>query len=409
MEMGETFDLLGELHQDGEKIVLLVLDGLGGLPIEPGGPTELEAAATPNLDSLCREGTTGLSTPVRPGIEPGSGPAHLSLFGYDPVRYDVGRGVLSALGVGLDLDPSQIAARGNFASMGQDGTISDRRAGRISTDECERLVRKLNEEAGAALDEKEVRVYPVKEHRFVFILSGSGLGGDLTGTDPMETGRQPFPVRDHSGTPEGERTAEVVNEWVSRARSALADEPRANSLNLRGLSQLPDLPSIEQVCGMRAGAIAGYPMYRGAARLVGMQVIEFAGDEPADEIAALRQAWNDFDYFFVHIKKTDSLGEDGNFEGKRLKLEAIDSLIPQITALQPGALVVTGDHSTPAKLRSHSFHPVPTVIWGPRALPDDVASFGERSCAHGALGLFEARSILPLAMAHAGRLKRFGA
>lgn len=402
-------DMMKDLQQPGGKIVLLVMDGLGGLPMEPGGLTELEAANTPNLDRLAAEGSTGLSVPIRPGIEPGSGPAHLSLFSYDPVRYEIGRGVLEALGIGFPLTPNDLAARGNFATAAADGVIVDRRAGRISTEECIRLCEKLQAATGDALPGYEVFVKPVKEHRFVLVIRGEGLGGQLTETDPLETGKKPLPVTDESGTPEGKRTAELVNQWVEKARAALADEPRANSLNLRGLAKDPGLPRFPDIYGMRAAAIAVYPMYRGVASLVGMEVIEFEGDRPEHEVDALARIWNDYDFFFIHVKKTDSYGEDGNFQAKVHEIEAVDAVIPRILELEPGALIVTGDHSTPARLRSHSWHPVPTLLWSPTAMPDQVQRFGERACASGHLGVFHATTLLPQAMAHAGRLKRFGA
>ncbi len=402
-------DLMKDLQQPGGKIVLLVMDGLGGLPMEPGGLTELEAAHTPNLDRLAAEGSTGLSVPIRPGIEPGSGPAHLSLFSYDPVRYEIGRGVLEALGIGFPLTPNDLAARGNFATADADGVIVDRRAGRISTEECIRLCEKLQAATGDALPGYEVFVKPVKEHRFVLVIRGEGLGGQLTETDPLETGKKPLPVTDESGTPEGKRTAELVNRWVEKARAALADEKQANSLNLRGLAKDPGLPRFPDIYGMRAAAIAVYPMYRGVASLVGMEVIEFEGDRPEHEVDALARVWKDHDFFFIHVKKTDSYGEDGNFQAKVHEIEAVDAVIPRILELEPGALIVTGDHSTPARLRSHSWHPVPTLLWSPTAMPDQVQHFGERACASGQLGVFHATTLLPQAMAHAGRLKRFGA
>ena len=403
------FDLMLDLHQDGGKIVLLVMDGLGGLPATPGGKTELETAHTPNLDRLAADGSLGLSIPIRAGIEPGSGPAHLSLFGYDPVRYMIGRGVLESLGIGFPLEDNDVAARGNFATVDGDGLITDRRAGRISTEECIRLTAKLREASAGMFEDCEVFVEPVQEHRFVFVLRGKGLGGTLTDTDPLAVGKRPLAVRDDSGSSEGARTAELVNSWAAHARDALASEPRANSLNLRGLAQDPGLPLFTDIYGMRAGAIAVYPMYRGVASLVGMEPIGFDGDRPRHEIDALVGAWDEFDFFFIHVKKTDSYGEDGDFDAKVHEIEAVDAEIPRILTLGPGALIVTGDHSTPAVLRSHSWHPVPTLLWSPQAMPDAARGFGERACAGGQLGLCHATTLIPQAMAHAGRLKRFGA
>lgn len=409
MSVSTDFHLMQELHQPGQKIVLLVMDGLGGLPLEPQGKTELETAQTPNLDRLAAEGATGLSIPIRPGVEPGSGPAHLSLFSYDPVTYEIGRGVLEALGIGFELTPNDLAARGNFATVDADGVITDRRAGRIPTEECERLCAILQEATGDALPGYEVFVEPVKEHRFVLVIRGEGLGGELTETDPLAVGKKPLPVEDTSDSAAGAQTAQLVNRWLEVARGALVNEPKANSLNLRGLAKDPGLPGFAEVYGLRSAAIAVYPMYKGVARLVGMQPIDFAGERPADQIAALERVWDEHDFFFIHIKKTDSYGEDGDFDAKVHEIEAVDEVIPQILALQPGALIVTGDHSTPAKLRSHSWHPVPTLIWSENAMPSGVADFGERSCAAGGLGLFHATQMIPLAMAQAGRLARYGA
>ncbi|MCS6845939.1 MAG: 2,3-bisphosphoglycerate-independent phosphoglycerate mutase [Caldilineales bacterium] len=405
-----NFALMQELAlRNNNKIVLLVMDGLGGLPMTPDGLTELEAAHTPNMDRLARQGTCGLSVPIAPGVTPGSGPAHLSLFGYDPIKYDIGRGVLEALGIGFDLGPEDLAARGNFCTVDQNGLITDRRAGRIPTETCVRLCEKLQDATGDALPGYQVFVRPVKEHRFALVLRGPGLGGQLTETDPLAVGKAPLPVRDESGTPEGARTAELVNRWIEAAREALKDEYPANSLNLRGLAKDPGLPNFTQIFNLRAGAIAIYPMYRGVAKLVGMTVLE-TGNTHQSEIDTLKQHWNDFDFFFVHIKYTDSRGEDGNFEAKVRVIEEVDSLIPQIEALKPYVLIVTGDHSTPAKLRSHSWHPVPTLLWSPDAMPDRCQVFGERECASlGGLGIFHATSLIPMALGHAGRLQRYGA
>lgn len=398
-----------ELQQPGEKIVLLVMDGLGGLPMVEGGKTELETAHTPNLDRIAAEGTVGLSTPIRPGIEPGSGPAHLSLFSYDPIQYPIGRGVLEALGINFGLTRNDIAARGNFATADENGIITDRRAGRIGTDECIRLSAKLQDATRNLFPGYEVFVEPVKEHRFVLVLRGEGLGGVLTETDPLVEGKAPLPVMDTSGTPAGALTAMMLNKWVLAARAALADEPVANSINLRGIAADPGVPRFPEIYGMRAGCIAVYPMYKGVARLVGMEVIDFAGDQPADEISALEREWDNYDFFFIHVKKTDSYGEDGNFDAKVHVIETVDEVIPRILALNPGTLIVTGDHSTPALLRSHSWHPVPTLLWSKRAMPDQVQTYGERACASGHMGVFHATTLIPQAMAHAGRLVRFGA
>ncbi len=393
----------------GGKIVLLILDGLGGLPVQPHGVTELEYAQTPNLDQLVQEGMSGLSVPVRVGVEPGSGPAHLALFGYDPIAHVIGRGVLEALGIDFPLTSGDIAARGNFATSDATGVIVDRRAGRIPTEECQRITALLQEATGDCLPGYEVFVRPVKEYRFVLVVRGKNLGGQLTDTDPGAVGMQPLPVCDKSGTQEGQKTADLFNQWLEVARRAIRDEPAANTLNLRGLAMDPGLPSFRDVYGLKAAAVAVYPMYRGVARLVGMEPISFTGESPSDQVQALHHHWHVYDFFFLHVKKTDSYGEDGNFGAKVGVIEEVDAAIPGLMSLQPDVLVVTGDHSTPVALRSHSWHPVPALLWSPTVRPDQSDSFGERSCATGSMGQFPATSLMPQAMAHAGRFSRFGA
>jgi 2,3-bisphosphoglycerate-independent phosphoglycerate mutase len=400
----DQLDLLRRLSIPGtSKMVLLVMDGLGGLP-GPNGLTELEAAHTPHLDALAREGICGMSTPITPGITPGSGPGHLGLFGYDPLAYDIGRGVLEALGIDFALGSDDLAARGNFCTVDPaTGFITDRRAGRIPTEVGARLVAKLRQ---ITLPGVEVFVEPVKEYRFVLVLRGSGLADGLTETDPQQTGVPPLPVK--ALRPEAERTAELLNQWLAEARRLLADEYPANSLNLRGLAKVPPIPKMPDVFQMRCGAIATYPMYRGIARLVGMDVLP-TGDTIEDEVATLRQHWDKYDFFFFHVKKTDSNGEDGNFEGKKAVIEHVDQIIPEIMALKPNVLMVTGDHSTPWALKSHSWHALPVLLWGDYVCPDGVQAFGERACMAGGLGHLRHLDLMPLLMAHAGRLTKYGA
>lgn len=402
-----NFDVLRALaHPNDTKLVLLVMDGVGGLPLTPNGLTELESAHTPNMDRLAKEGSTGLHIPIGFGISPGSGPAHLALFSYDPVRYQVGRGVLEALGIGFELQPNDVAARGNFCTLDAQGRIVDRRAGRIPTEECVRLTKKLQE--ATHLEGVEHFVLPVKEHRFVFILRGEGLSDRLTETDPLETGKPPLPVQPLADTAEARRTADLVNAWLSQAREVLRDEPRANGVNLRGWGRDPQLPQFPEIYRLSAAAIAVYPMYRGVARLVGMECLEH-GTEIADEFAALRQHWEAYDFFFLHVKPTDSRGEDGAFEAKVKVIETVDRLVGEMMNLDPDVVLITGDHSTPAKLRSHSWHPVPFLLWSKTAMPDAAQAFGERECAKGVYALTPATELVPLMMAHAGRLSRFGA
>tara|TARA_B100000029_G_scaffold221116_1_gene218828 strand:- start:1195 stop:2403 length:1209 start_codon:yes stop_codon:yes gene_type:complete len=402
--MTRVHDLTRRLQKDnGSKIVLLVSDGLGGLPLEPGGKTELETANTPHLDALATAGETGGSVPVLPGITPGSGPGHLGLFGYDPLEYDIGRGVLEALGIDFELGSDDVAIRGNFCSIDADGNITDRRAGRIASDIGERLCEKLD---AIEIPGVEVFVRPVKEYRLVIVFRGEGLGGRINDTDPQATGVPPLePV----GADEpSQKTAEICKEFLRQAREILADDAPANLLTMRGIAMLPEIPRFEQVYGMKPAAIAVYPMYRGLARLVHMDVLD-AGATLDTQMDRLEKAWENYDFFFIHFKYTDSTGEDGDFPAKVARIEELDAVIPRITALEPDVLIVTGDHSTPSKMKSHSWHPVPTLIASHHARTDGSTAFGEDQCTTGSLGQFEAQHLMLLALAHAGRLEKYGA
>ncbi len=399
-------DLIRQLKEANKtKIVLLVADGLGGLPIEPGGKTELETAGTPHLDALAAEGTVGLSTPVAPGITPGSGPGHLGLFGFDPLENDIGRGVLEALGIGVEVGPKDVAIRGNFCTIDAEGRVTDRRAGRIATEVSEKLVAKLR--AGVKVEGVETLVEAVREYRLVVRFRGEGLGDDVADTDPLSTGLHTLEPR--AGDAGSEKTARVAAEFLRQAKAILKDESPANFLMLRGFAKFPAIATMEEVYGVKPVAIAVYPMYRGLARLVGMTVVE-PGKTLADQMEVARANWDRYDFFFLHYKYTDSTGEDGDFAKKVEMIEALDAEIPKLMALKPDVLIVTGDHSTPSRMKSHSFHPVPTILWAPAtARPDLVTTFGERPCLQGGLGQFLAKDLMPLALAHAGRLQKFGA
>ncbi len=387
----------------GGKMVLLVADGLGGLPHPDTGLTELETANTPNLDRLAQEGVTGLHVPISPGVTPGSGPAHMALFGYDPVEWEIGRGVLEALGIGFDLREGDVAVRLNFATVDGNGNIVDRRAGRIPTEKCVQLTDRLG---AIRLPNVELFVRPVKEHRAVLVLRGRGLVGGLNDTDPQRTGVPPleFSVEDRAQ----ERTAELLRAFIGAARELLKEEPAANMITMRGIAVLEKPPSMEERFKLRAAAIAEYPMYRGVAGLVGMSVLP-AAESPQALVELLKDNYSDFDFFFVHYKKTDSTGEDGDFEAKVHATEAFDALVPGVLAVDPDVVVVTGDHSTPSALASHSWHPVPLVLRASSARRDGVAAFGESHCLAGGLGIMRAVDLLPLMLAHAGRLTKFGA
>jgi len=398
-------DLMRELTVAADtKIILFVLDGLGGLPREPGGPTELEFAKTPNLDKLAREGMIGLMHPIANGIAPGSGPGHLGLFGYDPVKCLIGRGVLESVGIGLELTPDDVAARGNFCTVDANMLITDRRAGRISTDKCIELVEKLKP---LKLPGVQIIVEAVRDYRFALILRGKGLSDKLSETDPQKTGVAPLPVK--ALVPEAQHTADLANEWIAQAREIIKNDYPANMVTLRGWAKEPGLPKFADIYKLRAAAIAVYPMYKGLASLAGMTLIQGLHDLE-EQIAALKDNWDKYDFFFVHYKYTDSRGEDGNFEAKAAEIEKVDAVLPRILELEPDVLIVTGDHSTPAVWKAHSWHPVPTLLYAPGLTRrNDVSGFGETECLKGALGQFPATDLMPLALAYARRLTKFGA
>ncbi len=400
----DIHDLTRDLQvQNDSKIVMLVADGIGGLPVELGGPTELEAATTPNLDALASRGVQAASIPVLPGISPGSGPGHLGLFGYDPLQYKIGRGALEATGIGFELQENDVAIRCNFCTLDEEGNITDRRAGRISSEESVPLVERLR---AIEIPDIEIFVEPVKEYRFVVVFRGAGLGDQIDDTDPQATGVPPLePTANH---PDSEKTVEVAKEFLRQARELLADQSKANFHTMRGFAAKPNLATYQEVYGLKAAAIAVYPMYKGLARLVGMDII----GQPqtlTEQVELLKEHWDDYDFFFVHFKYTDSTGEDGDFEGKQKRIEELDAAIPAIEALNPDVLLVTGDHSTPSYLRSHSWHPVPTLLVSDCCRPDGQTAFNESTCIHGGLGQLEAKYLMTLSLANAGRLGKYGA
>ncbi|MCJ7572457.1 MAG: 2,3-bisphosphoglycerate-independent phosphoglycerate mutase [Candidatus Thermoplasmatota archaeon] len=398
-------DFISKLVKHADtKIIMLVMDGIGGLPRVTDNKTELETAYKPNLDNLANNGICGLHLPVGPGITPGSGPGHLGIFGFNAEKYQIGRGVLEALGIDFDLKPGDIAARGNFCTIDKNGNITDRRAGRISTEKNQEICKFLSERIN--IPRLKVFVETVKEHRFLVVLRGEGLKGNLIDTDPQEIGAKPLEPK---GGPGSENTVEIVKKFLNQTRDILSDNHPANMVLLRGFSEKPTWPSFPKVFGLRSAAIACYPMYRGLARLIGMDLLE-TGQTIEDEFKTLEENWDKYDFFFLHIKKTDSYGEDGDFDSKVKVIEQVDKLIPRLMNLNPDVVIVTGDHSTPSILKSHSWHPVPLLIWSKYCRPDNVKIFGERACVSGGLGpMLPAVEILPIAMANALRLEKFGA
>jgi 2,3-bisphosphoglycerate-independent phosphoglycerate mutase len=385
------------------KILLVVMDGLGGYADAEHG-TELEEAATPNLDRLAADGTTGLVEPVGPGITPGSGPGHLGLFGYDPERFELGRGALSAAGLDFELRPGDVAARGNLCTLAADGTVADRRAGRLPDDEAAAVVAKLQD--GVHLDGAEVFFRHEREHRLLVVLRGAGLDPALTDTDPQHEGVAPLDPQPLE--PDAKHTAQLVTELVTQAKRTLAGEPSANGVLLRGFDTQRELPGFAERYGLRAAAVAVYPMYRGIARLLGMDVLGRPATL-ADELQILRDAWSDYDYFFLHHKGTDSAGEDGDRPRKIAAIEQLDGVVPDLRALGPDVIAVSGDHATPTQTAAHSWHPVPALLWSDRCGRDDVDRVGERWCRHGGLGLRPTKDLMAVMLANAGRLQKYGA
>jgi 2,3-bisphosphoglycerate-independent phosphoglycerate mutase len=397
-------DFLRSLTMETEsKIVLLVIDGVGGLPKD--GETELEAARTPNLDELATRSICGLADPIGYGITPGSGPAHLALFGYDPLNYEIGRGVLEALGIGLEMTPDDVAARGNFATMNEDRIVTDRRAGRIPTEKsrelCALLSQKIREISGI-----KVIIEPGKEHRFVALFRGKDLSGNLTDADPQKEGKKLKATNALSR--EAERTAEIVNRFIEEANRVLKNHQPANAILLRGFAKYPSIPRMQELFKLRPAAIATYPMYKGLAKLVGMEILE-CGERIEDQFASLKRNFERHDFFYLHIKKTDSFGEDGNFDKKVEVIENVDRFIPQILELRPEVIAVTGDHSTPSVLKSHSWHPNPFLLYSDFVRVDEVKRFTERECVRGGLGRFPASFEISLLLANGLKLKKFGA
>ena len=397
--------LQGLITKNETKIVLLVMDGLGGLPREAGGKTELESAYTPHLDTLAEKSALGLSIPVLPGLTVESGPGHMGLFGYDPLEYRIGRGVLEAVGVGMELQPSDVAVRGNYCTLDENGLVKDRRAGRIADEISHPLSALLT----IRIEDVDILVKTVRQHRLAILLRGPGLSADVNDTDPLKDGLAPLELK--ARTPGAEKTARILNQFLEHAKQVMqAYEPKspANMLLLRGFDNYPEIPNFSKVFGIKAAAIAVYPTYRGIASLVGMHALSMEGGTNEDEFSTLEKAWNDFDFFYLHVKETDLAGEDGDFDRKVKIIEGVDQLLPRLTDLKPDVLIVTGDHSTPAVLKGHSWHPVPTLIYGKYVRPDGIAEFGECACSRGSLGIFPAMNIMPISLANAKRINKWG-
>jgi len=391
------------ISPNNSKIVMLVMDGIGDIPNEDG-LTPLQKANTPNLDALAKESDLGQTIPVLPGVTPGSGPGHLGIFGYDPIKYQIGRGILEALGIDVEVGEKDVVARGNFATIKGD-IIVDRRAGRPSSEESAKVVSLLNDKI-KQIEDVKITFYPGKEHRFVLKLTGDNLGDKLEDADPQKEGK---PIKYTQALDESsEKTARIVNKLLDEIKNVLKNESKMNFALFRGFSKYPDIPNFENVFKLKAAAIAVYPMYRGLAKLVGMNVVK-TGQTVEDEFKTLKEKWNDFDFFYVHVKKTDSYGEDGNFDNKVKVIEEVDKALPLLLELNPDVLIVTGDHSTPCLMKGHSFHPVPLMIKAKFTRKGLSKTYNEFECARGTLGTIYAIDVMPLALAYSGRLEKYGA
>ena len=393
--------------QNDKRIVMLVMDGVGDCDNDGRG-TALQQANTPNLDALAARSALGLSVPIATGVTPGSGPGHLGLFGYDPLIYQVGRGVLSALGIEFPLAKRDVAARVNFCTIDAAGNVTDRRAGRIGDDENIRLVAKIRDKITAPKGVEEVLFETVAEHRSLLVLRGEDLDDDIGETDPQAVGVPPLsayrPPHDKS------KTARIAQDVINQVRQILANEPRANMILTRGFAKFPHWPTFAERYKLKPAAVAGYPMYRGVARLVGMEVAAeptTAADICAETAKLLTHA--DYTFIFAHFKYTDKTGEDGDLAGKIARIEEMDTALPALLDAKPDVLVITGDHSTPPAMKAHSWHPVPVLMSAPYLRGGDGAAFNEIACRTGQIGIITAKELLPLAMAHAGKLEKFGA
>jgi 2,3-bisphosphoglycerate-independent phosphoglycerate mutase len=330
----------------------------------------------------------------------------LALFGYDPLTCTPGRGIFSALGIDFDLKEGDVAARVSFATVDREGRVVDRRAGRIDTETNRQLCKKIRE--AVKLDyEGLFFLETVSEHRAVVVLRCQNLGSRVRDTEPSRTGEHPLePV---ALDEDSKRTASIVQSFVDQARDILSDQERANIVLLRGFDTYTPLPSLKSRFGLRGVCVAEYPMYRGIGRLLGMRI-----EPPPEGIEASFQALralygHEYDFYYLHIKETDSSGEDGDFEQKVKAIERVDRLMPMVMDLNPDVLVVTADHSTPVCMRSHSWHPVPLMIYSRVARVDEVNTFDEYACMRGSLGIRPGLHLMGLALAHAGRLVKYGA
>jgi 2,3-bisphosphoglycerate-independent phosphoglycerate mutase len=391
------------------KLVLMVLDGVGDIATkDQGNLTPLEAAATPNLDALCKESAQGRMIPVAPGITPGSGPGHLGLFGYDPLEFQVGRGVIEALGLGVELKTGDVCARANFATLDPKGIVTDRRAGRIPTETCEKLCAMLSAKV-KKIGDTQVIIKAGKEHRFVVVFRGKGLEGPLTDADPNREGFAIPTVKPRDPrSAKQKKMAKLIAEFYKAALPIIAKEKPANGFLMRGIAHQPDIPLFQDRYSLKPACLAVYPMYKGLAQLVGMTKIE-GPQTITEQFERYLAEYDNYDYFFIHFKYTDQYGEDGNFASKKKAIEELDAALPILLKKRPDVLAITGDHSTPAPMKGHSWHPQPVMIHSACSGSDKLERFTETGANQGSLGVFEAKYLIRYMQAHARMFDKFGA
>jgi 2,3-bisphosphoglycerate-independent phosphoglycerate mutase len=391
------------------KLALVVLDGLGDIATkEQNYLTPLEAAHTPNLDALSKESAQGRMIPVAPGITPGSGPGHLGLFGYDPLEFQVGRGVIEALGLGVELQPGDVCARANFATLDAKGIVTDRRAGRIPTESCEKLCAMLAAKV-KKIGDTQIIIKPGKEHRFVVVFRGKGLQGPLTDADPNREGFAIPTVkpRDPKNAKQ-KKMAGLIAKFYQAALPIIAKEKPANGFLMRGIAHQPEIPLFEERYQLKSACLAVYPMYKGLSQLVGMKKIE-GPQSIAEQFERYLTAYDNFGFFFIHYKYTDKAGEDGNFAAKKEAIEAFDAALPILLKKRPDVLAITGDHSTPCALKGHSWHPQPVLLHSAVSGSDKLERFTETGANCGSLGVMEAKHLIRLMQANAKMFDKFGA
>jgi 2,3-bisphosphoglycerate-independent phosphoglycerate mutase len=407
----------------GDKILILICDGLGDRPVGAlKGKTPLEAAPRPNMNHFAKGGACAIIDIIAPGVRPGSDTAHLALLGFDPYKVYTGRGPFEAMGVGMEVRPGDVAFRCNFSTVNDKMEIEDRRAGRIKEGTAE-LARALD-----GWEYEGVKVYFKEgtEHRGVLLLRALGLSPLVSDPDPHEEGVRPHECLPKA--PEAALTARVVNAFVKRSHEILMEHPvnrerikagkrPANIILPRGAGMMPHLPSFQERFGMKCAAIAGVALVKGICRVAGMELLDVKGatggldtDMDAKMKAALK-ALDSHDMVLVNIKAADLCGHDGDYKMKSKVAGRIDKALGLLRKDLPedAHFALTADHSTPCCAKDHTGDPVPLAIYGRHVRTDGVQTFGERACAGGGLGRLRGTDLLQVMLDLAGRSEKFGA